>query len=1169
MSYSDIYGFWVLDPGTDTSQFVTKDTERWNIADIQMFELYSIFGNGVKLGTNGDGSSKWDLVLQKSDTARIYITPGDGHIYYNYAKTTSNTAIDLVIPTGADLLGAGVRYHVYAGQTDTTHYDLSVQFYASSSELSDEKLIYLGNFVLKIDSNGKYYTSSLDPTGRETISIFSSILDQINSHVHRGGVNPPKINLTTDVKGLLQDSFIGSVDASKIVGKLSADRIPKLDHITDLYNVGNLTHEELDSMISVLRTTTINHLGDKVAANLLLTLVMLKHVFLDIDKTLLNLFIYEPGVTSYDYVDLEGTTALIDEETHQIIGTLADPARTDSVSWTTSEDFQNAIDASDIASGDYPDYEAYSGDNLVRSQNVVVDDGSVRLDVPLNFKDNLMSGSSAWKQYSDVTISDPGTGGDISVSGSLDVYYYKRFVTSAGVGTVQDWSDVNKLQFGITLSDPNLLEHGTIKLFLIGADHESLASKIISDTTGGVTSQISLSGGVTILDPEEQTTGQVDDIKVVTVDLLQFPDRDLVQGFGFLVSTELGWDLSNFSFSLYQPPYSEIPDNVAEHLRQIDPFIVEVGEPKIKIYCFNDLYHAPSGFILFRFKQSLVAVWNRLEWDVTIPEVPSDNTVPAVYFKTKSAASETQLTALGDVYDLVLEDHVIQSDPNKAIEIRVDLYASGPDYIYTPYLDMLALYYTISSASTVKAYATAEDFIKGVTQINIAIGNDPDRIEMDDTTLVGAMYFLEGDTLTVLDSDKAIVDERVIDGSDYYLTPRQAFAKLGAGFREPRSLYLVEEGGFVIADSKNDRVIEIDRDGGFVRAVQGNIYLTEAKRDFVALTSIYNERLGKIYVFFSQDISSTIVRNKFSLSTVTGTNSFNFVDDDDGIFTTFPRPEGGSAVLVIELSTMRKTQVDSWGESKTLIIASGGITKGTSSSSSTTTSSSGTATSSVSTSLVAEDSELGKLTSVSDGSDAEETIVDETTIFDFDGDSVITDTLMGINEETTVVTVAVEDADVVVANLRYPVYSDKVDTNYLICQEYKLSILNIAIDESVTWSTSDSVIAYDSQKTGSAIFLADETVLCASPKTKKVMRMDPATGAIIFSHSPAFSPTFARLNADENYVITMSDETNSGLNSRVYELDANGNVIREWGLGRVKSPNGVYILGDGKWLISC
>lgn len=1161
--YTDIYGFWTAGPGTDTSQFVTKDTERWNIADIQLFELYAIFGNGVKLG-----GSKWELLSQQSDTPRIYLTPGDAHIYYNYVKTTSNSAIDLVVPTGAEMIVNGVLYHLYAGQTETSHFDLSVRFYATTERQTDDKLIYLGNFILKQDSNtGKYYTSDWNTTERETISIFSSILDQINSHVHRGGVNPPKVNLATDVKGELRDSFIGSIDASKIIGKLSPDRIPRLDHL-ELYNIGTLSHEEIDSMIAVLRTSTVNHLGDKVAANLLLTLVMLKHIFLNIDQTLLNVFLYEPGVTSYDYVDLTHTTAFIDEETHQIVGTLASPAVTDSVSWTTAEDFQNAINAANIPSGDYPDYENYAGDNLKRSGNVVVENGMVSLAVPLNFKDNVMSQASAWKVRDFPSVTTPSPGGEVTVSGSLDVYYYQRFTTSAGAGTIQDWSNVNKLQFGIKLSDIAVLEHGIIKLFLIGADHETLASRTVSDTTGGVTSSLSFSGGVTILGPDEQTTGEENDVKVISVDLLQFPDRDRVQGFGFIVSTQLGWNLADFSFSLHQPAYSDVTASVEAHLRVIDPYTVGVTEPKIKIYCYNDLYHAESGFVIFRFLQPLVATWNLLNWTTIIPEVPSGNTAPRVYFKTKTAATDLQLTQIGDVYDLVSEDNVIHSDANKAIEIRVDLHASGPDGIYSPYLDTLALHYTISSATTIKTYSLAADFIKGVTQINVTIGDDPDRIEMEDTDLVGAMYFLEGDTLVVLDQDKVLIDERVIDGSNYYLTPRQAFAKLGAGFRDPKSLLVLEEGGFVIADSKNDRVVEIDSEGGFVRAVQGNIYLSEAKRDFVALTATYNQRLGKIYVFFSQDISSTLVRSKFTLSTVTGTNSFNFQKDEDAVFTLFSRPGGGSSVLVIDLSTARKTQVDSWGASKVLSIAQGGVTRG-STSGSTPVSQEGTGVVTGTSSSLVVKGGTGAFSSVSSSTDVISEDIDETTVFDFNDDESLSDTLMGIDGETTVVRVAVEDADVVVANLRYPIYSDKVDDNYLVAQDYKLSILNIGIDEEITWSVADGVIAFDSQKTGSVVYLADDSVLCASPKTKKVLRIDPASGAILFNHSPRFSPTFARLNASDRYVVTMEDEDNEGLNSRVYEMDANGNVVREWGLGRVKAPNGVYILEDDKWIVSC
>jgi hypothetical protein len=168
------------------------------------------------------------------------------------------------------------------------------------------------------------------------------------------------------------------------------------------------------------------------------------------------------------------------------------------------------------------------------------------------------------------------------------------------------------------------------------------------------------------------------------------------------------------------------------------------------------------------------------------------------------------------------------------------------------------------------------------------------------------------------------------------------------------------------------------------------------------------------------------------------------------------------------------------------------------------------------------------------------------------------------------VTVAVHDADVVFGNVQYPVYAENAGTsNYVIGQAYSQSVMNIGIDEGVIWTMDSTMVAFDSQKPGTATLLSDGTLLCASPTLGKVLQVVPSTKAVIFSHSPQQVPVFAVRLDDGNTIVVESDETEGGLNSRVYEIDTYQDVVKEWGLGRLKRPTGVSILTNGNWLISC
>ncbi len=803
---TSIYEFWFADAGTETSKYPEKDRERWEALEIQLLELYTMFMNGVN---ESDGEC-WRISDTVTDGPIIYITPGKGHVYFKYAETTENFPIQLLVPNGIDMENDGIIYYIYGYANTTTHFDKSITFEAFTIPQSDDSYIYIGSIVLKSNESG-YYISSKNYDGRDTISIFSAVTDLINKHVHTG--NPPKINLTKHVSGKLPGSFIdSSLDASQIsTGQLSLDRLPQISH-NSLVDNGVLTHSEIDTFYTNQSIGVDDHLAEIAFANWLQEIIAVKAIYINFDEYFLNSFFYIPGVTSDNYVDHIGTTALIDTANHQIVGIQASPSTSDFITWSGEEEFDTI----------------YSEDYAGKNNNLYIDsNGILRLDIPLSFIElyNITvdeNNPKHWNTYTEIRTVQSSDTNSILVDAKLDYYRFFRFWSASGP-VVKDLSYVNKLQFGIKLVDPSVLEHGEIYFFLIGATHQTLPNKAISyvDSTDSKNYSISISSPVQILGSIEQTTDTDDNIKVINIDLLQFPDRDNVQGFGFFISTENDWNIVNsYQFTLHQIPYSEMEEKLSDDLKIRDPYSLP-DEGSIVVYAYNDLYYESSGKVYFRFSQPLNTDWDYIYWDVNIDTVPSNVIAPYILVKTQSASTATLLSE-ANPYMVSETSHIVSSDSNKYIDILIDFRASS-DRRYSPELNSLTLYYTIASVANSKSFTTATEFAKALEMINISILTNPDSISLENTDLVNAIFFLEGNSIKVIDEDKEIVASLSFDGSTIYETPRQIFAKSGGGFRKSRCLKVLDE-GFLIADTQNDRIVEIDIDGNLLHAVQGNVY---------------------------------------------------------------------------------------------------------------------------------------------------------------------------------------------------------------------------------------------------------------------------------------------------------------------------------------------------------
>ena len=857
--------------------------------ETQIFELYSLFGNGVLSG--------WEISPQ-SNSNIIFITPGTGHVGYKSSATINNFQVELSPPPDLSIPERGVKFYIYGNETDDTAIDRSIDFFASTNVLTYQNynaqsisgislnpggLIRIGEIVLKTTPSGGYTLD--DPTyeTRDNISLFGNLSNYIRNHVHIGGANnPAKINLYRHVTGKLSGDFIDWLDASLITkGKISSDRLPTFSH-EELADIGSLSHFDIDNIILSWSLNTDHYLNDVAMSNELKIVMLLKHVFETFDETLTNIIAYIPGLTTTEWEDSENTTALIDRDNHIIYGYLASPAGSNFISWNTKNEFDLAVSEYNVDISDYADIDDNPFDKVVRSSGITTFTDGIKLQKQLNFEIIHQDNDDVdWIQVPKILDNGSfGKNSDFGVDVDFAHFMFKLF-EAPGTSTLlsQDWTGSTKLQFSFKLENEDDLDHGDIYFFLIDAPPDDSGDaevqfETIEYTRNGRKDKIIANTGIRIIESGTLTDG----FKFIDLDLNQFNGLDSVSGIGFYTTTSSGWNPSvKFEWQVDQPDYSDMSDSVELYLKENDPTKI------ISIYIYNDNIYSSTGFIKFRFNTPTLSFWDYISIEKDIPDYDGSGSQPSINLSTKVAAGEDGLfTASAKSAQATIDEdlYTIGQSESYWIEITASLVASG-DRLITPVLYELNLYYTTSSESNSKTWAEYSTWFDYSRIININIAQNPDRIELSSYDNVETRYFIDQNLIKTINQQEDEVSDLTFDGSNLPKTPIQVFFKMGSGFIQPSQVSRTEEGNYLIADSGNDRIIDMNSDGSINKIIQGNSYLGLIQRDLMALTSTYNERLGQVAITFSQAIPLTSLNlEKFVLMSESGVNKINLGNTD-------------------------------------------------------------------------------------------------------------------------------------------------------------------------------------------------------------------------------------------------------------------------------------------------
>ena len=356
-------------------------------------------------------------------------------------------------------------------------------------------------------------------------------------------------------------------------------------------------------------------------------------------------------------------------------------------------------------------------------------------------------------------------------------------------------------------------------------------------------------------------------------------------GFGFKWSTSTGWvNSQSLGLGFYLPAFN------ASYLSSNYPTIYSYRQENgftDSIFIFNQYTYVPQAYFVYRFDSGASG---SASFDYAIFEfsVPSHNgNASSIQFNYRVDSTLAQINS--DPYSSYSFDPNLGIVSGEALGINasgryIDLIFSllaSSDQLAAPVINSISLYYSVYGQNSGIIYDTnnsnapLETYPRQLwsqgTLNNITISPVPGsntqsyQIGISNTANIGQYSYLS--TNQLIYSDTSFNETNLVDIFDLYFSPVQIFANLQSGLLNPQHYIDNGNSGFFIADTDNDRILEIDSNGKLLASIQGNIKLPRSPRDFVVLGSYYNTNVNQLYLTFSQYVgfSNTSYINQLSI----------------------------------------------------------------------------------------------------------------------------------------------------------------------------------------------------------------------------------------------------------------------------------------------------------------
>ena len=799
------YQLGYFEEGDITSSSI--EMQRWETLDAQLHAIFSILGNGVIEG--------WNIL--PSSGLSIVVSPGSGHVNFVSVKSEENTTVDGLAPS--------TRNYIYASLTPTSYWESNV-FFVTRVYLDYTNLLYLGY----VDTDATTVTD-VNIDGRTYLGFINLIKSYIKAHRHIGGAdNPPPVQLSSEVQGIINQKNLPDLDASIIqTGTLDQDRLPLIDHITHLINQGTLTHAQLDSFVEALSISNATLMGETSTINLLQLILALKHVYPDIDRYLVNEIAYIPGVSPDTYVDWENTTADVDTRTyaeggqHTITGLPAPTKKAYTYTWDSETEFKQ---------GTYQDVYI-DGDQvmLATQESTLVIDEFNDLSKWEVITTDLSSLSIVLSSDSSTYVVPPNSAklvvGDQTVEIALVIR--KQF-------DAQDWSQYGKMIFYLKTEN---VQHGDIYFYLNDA---------IAGTQGSHTKVLERNAPTINIDTLQNGWQEI------TVDISSYT-RANINTIGFYISSQKGWDTSKgFDLNL---------DN---------------------IYLSTGVLYKSNGYIRVIFGNDFLYDFWRLRWDA---QIPTDSHSAGLVLKGRTRVGNSLVDlaqSAWSAYSSISGTEISLPSPGLYKYIEIEMYfGASTDYTRTAYLRRIYLDYYASDVEESFTYDTKDAWDSG-NKFNIDTSSVPDSMLISKTEEVNDIFYGTNGKAVQLDDD--LTQLYSVTGSMLPRSTYQVLNNLSPSLGLITGVARGNDGDFWLTDTDNDRVLELDKAGGLIRAFYGSFLETpldpygvedsgpgsntdvESASNTVSTTTlalgtslnvlqaIYNSDTGVLYIVFSGNLEN-------------------------------------------------------------------------------------------------------------------------------------------------------------------------------------------------------------------------------------------------------------------------------------------------------------------------
>jgi hypothetical protein len=1220
MGNTPIYGFGYIEPNQDLSENIDLDELRFKAIENQMYNLYQIFKNGIIEEDPLVPSWRIQTYSNEFKLTKITITSGKGFVSYKAGNTTASK--DVTLPTIPATVGSSTVY-VYAYENENTAVTGDVDFVASFTQINDS-INYISLGYLEIDVAGNLI--NLFETTRQDITLFSTLSYLIKNHKHIGGTgNPSPIDLSLEVKNQITSENINSVDAAKITtGILNSARLPTISH-NSLEDKGNLTHDQLETaLLSVVNNDANDKMSDLSIANRLQMLVALKKSggvgFTFIDSTQINTLTYVPGIYP-------------NTSTNAAIGNSANFAQTTSVpsQYTLATIYDTAPNTSGSGISGSVTSSSFVGDKSYVIQNDFLQAKTIASSL----------GSTINTFFSNISISGSATTGSFTIDTPLNYLTLSQPVSSI-FDTTGSWDTglvfttsyaANKVKVDTSLyaftlfNQPISLDFdskvgfgfsaglgetgaalGKIYMFLVvgnGSTDPNLQydQKIdFAPSTGTGSSTIYITPATNVKIFDDTTYGFTGSTATyASINLSDFGDNSLkssVLGFGFYFSTDQGWNAEKQTkFELITPTDSQINSS-----GNYDNLVLARRNPTDQtssVFVWNEIYKYKNANFLMRFDSGdSNTQYNQIQYDIDVPfgtkyTIQSRSDVNSDLFYKLKTVSET---------DVVIATPNINSSTGRYFDVLFSLYANEFQSL-APTVNNLRINYSTVGSATTRTYDrnltdTTNQKFGWISDVyynkNAGYGvtnpDDTNYLKIYDTSNVGNWVYLRNNNLISAPSN--VLETTVEDGIDAgtlrnYLSPNQIFLKsTNYGLDTPTDYQSLPNGGNIICDSKNDRIIITDINGVFTKVIQGNIRLKLTSRDFVALSASFNPITRKIFIAFSQNVSFVdltkiyITYNNISVRGDDTRLSGDYLEpifDNSAtyVFTIKDTVEGIALNAAISNSLTKKVRLDK-----------GCFTNSGNSLNTNTPLSATIPTSTVSTTNRTEQFVAGISTSIT-GTSSVTTGLPTTTsvvnsVTDYNGDGMVsTTTMYGPNSQVDDVILDLLQGPIYFANIYNPVSVQYDETNSLIviAQPHSNSVLcyNDNTDLTLKWAITSDIVNYYDNKLGSAYLLPNGNVLLGSPALDST-----DTGKLqVYNISNGYIETKLTFNNDvvkalpgpatdySNFYALTDDVINFGANSRLHLVNNSGTILSTWGdNNELFHPKGMRIISNDNILVS-